>query len=100
MKELQLEELERSLADLIKQREELGCQIKSLQRKIANKKAYDKHFREAVDHRSIRNGKTCQELFGKPRKYLTADEARTYQRLKQAERRARVKAERSKDERN
>ena len=95
MKELQLEELERSLADLIKQREELKRKIKSVRKQIHNKKAYEKYFRGTVNHSAIRNGKTCQELFGKPRKYLTADEARTYQRLKQAERRARVKAERS-----
>lgn len=95
MKELQLEELERSLADLIKQREDLKRQISALRKQIHNKKSYEKYFRGTVNHNAIRNGKTSQELFGKPRKYLTADEAREYQRLKQAERRARVKAERS-----
>lgn len=93
----EIEELESNLAELVKQRKEMQKQIYKLREKINNMKTYDKLYKSVVDHNRDRSGSTCQELFGKPRKDLTVEEAREYQRLKQAERRARVKAERSKN---
>ena len=95
MKELQLEELESTLAALVEQREDLQRQINAIRKQIRNKKAYEKHFRGTVNHKAIRDGVTAQELFGKPHQCLTAEEKRLYLKIKQRERRARVKAERS-----
>lgn len=95
MKELQLEELERYLADLIKQRKKLQRQINSVRNQIHNKQTYDKYYRGTVNHNPIRDGVTAQELFGKPHRCLTTEEMKLYHKIKQRERRARVKAERS-----
>jgi phage shock protein A len=91
----QIEELESTLAELIKQRKEMQKQIYKLREKIKNMKAYDKYFRSVINHNQDRSGSTCQELFGKKHSDLSKDEMRAYNKIKQAERRARVKAERS-----
>lgn len=91
----EIEELESTLAELIKQRKEMQKQINKLREKINNMKSYDRYYRSVIDHNQDRSGITCMELFGKSHGSLSADEMRQYLRIKQAERRARVKAERS-----
>lgn len=92
----EIEELESTLAELVNQKKELQKKIDKLRQKIKNMKVYDKIYKSVIDHRQDRSGSTCEELFGKNYSCLSADEMRQYLRIKQAERRARVKAERSK----
>ena len=92
---IQLEELKSTLADLIKQKKDIQQRINSIRNQISNKQVYDKYYRGTVNHNLIRDGVTAQELFGKPHHCLTAEEMKLYRRIKQKERRARVKAERS-----
>lgn len=96
----EIEELESILINLINQRKEIQTQINILRNQITNKKIYDKYYRGIINHNFIKDGITCQEIFGKKHCELTEDEKRKYYKIKQAERRKRVKAERSGYERN
>jgi uncharacterized coiled-coil protein SlyX len=93
----EIEELESTLAELVKQRKEMQKQIYKLREKINNMKTYDKLYKSVVDHNQDRSGSTCQEILGKKHKDLNKEEMREYHKIKQAERRARVKAERVKN---
>lgn len=92
--QVEIEELQKNIAELIDKRKQIQCLITQLRQSLRNKKNYDKYYKSIISHKSIRQGATCEELFGKRRCELTDDEKRQYYRVKQAERRARVKAER------
>ena len=90
----EIEELQKTIAELIEKRKQIQYLITRLRQNLRSRKNYDKYYKSITNHKSIRQGATCEELFGKRRCELTDDEKRQYYRVKQAERRARVKAER------
>lgn len=91
----EIEELEKNITELIEKRKQIQNLINQLRQTLNNKKVYNKYYKSVISHKNIRQGATCQELFGKRKCDLTDDEKRRYYRIKQAERRARIKAERS-----